>query len=422
MKIKTREMPYEDVIKLPAEPHRVPRRPSLLFRTLVRLLSIPDLFRVHFSFDRSGIAEAGEGPYLILMNHSCFLDLKIASRIFYPMPYGIVCTSDGFVGKRRLMRGLGCIPTPKFVNDLNLIRDMTTLLQKKNISVLMYPEASYSFDGCATPLPRRLGRLIKMFKVPVLYVGTEGAFSHDPLYNGLQRRKVQVTAKVSCLFTREQVDSLSVDEMDRILDNAFSFDHFAWQRDNRIKIDEPFRADGLERVLYKCAHCHTEGQMEGKGEHIVCHACGKRYRLTEYGQLEAENGVTEFPHIPDWYRWERTCVREELLAGTYSLDTEVKIGMMVNYKAIYMVGSGTLHHDKQGFLLDGCRDKLHYEQKPLSSYGLYSDYFWYEIGDVICIGTRDRLYYCFPKKPGVIAKTRLAAEELYQLARAEVRA
>ena len=33
--------------------------------------------------------EAGPGPYLILMNHSSFIDLKIASRIFYPMPYNL---------------------------------------------------------------------------------------------------------------------------------------------------------------------------------------------------------------------------------------------------------------------------------------------------------------------------------------------
>ena len=95
--------------------------------------------------------------------------------------------------------------------------------------------------------------------------------------------------------------------------------------------------------------------------------------------------------------------------------------MMVDFKAIYMVGKGHLTHNSQGFVLTGCDGKLSYEQKPLSSYGLYSDYFWYEIGDMICIGNRDALYYCFPKKDGVVAKTRLAAEELYKIKSAEAR-
>jgi hypothetical protein len=34
---------------------------------------------------------------------------------------------------------------------------------------------------------------------------------------------------------------------------------------------------------------------------------------------------------------------------------------------------------------------------------------------VICIGNKDCLYYCFPKKDGVVAKTRIAAEELYKI-------
>ena len=136
--------------------------------------------------------------------------------------------------------------------------------------------------------------------------------------------------------------------------------------------------------------------------------------MDEYGQLAASDGNTEYPHIPDWYAWERSEVKKELEDGTYRLDTDVTIGMMVDYKAIYMVGEGHLTHSTEGFKLTGCDGKLNYEQGPLACYGLYSDYFWYEIGDVICIGNQDALYYCFPKKADV-AKTRMAVEELYKL-------
>ena len=75
-----------------------------------------------------------------------------------------------------------------------------------------------------------------------------------------------------------------------------------------------------------------------------------------------------------------------------------------------------MHHTVEGFRLTGCGGKLDYIQKPSASYSLYSDYYWYEVGDVICIGNSDVLYYCFPKGSGdVVAKTRLAAEELYKI-------
>jgi len=97
------------------------------------------------------------------------------------------------------------------------------------------------------------------------------------------------------------------------------------------------------------------------------------------------------------------------------LEDDVKIGILADHKALYMVGEGTLTHTENGFELKGCGGKLNYTQSPLSSYTLNSDYFWYEIGDVIGIGDKDRLYYCFPKNKNMVAKARLAAEELYKI-------
>ncbi|MBE6600170.1 MAG: 1-acyl-sn-glycerol-3-phosphate acyltransferase [Ruminococcaceae bacterium] len=421
MKIKTVKKSYDEVMALPRPEHKRPKKPWFLLRTLIRVLSVGDLSRTNFSYNFEDREDLPEGPYLILMNHSSFIDLKIVSKIFYPMPYAIVCTSDGLVGKNWLMRRIGCISTQKFVTDVTLIKDIKYALKKQKISVLMYPEASYSFDGTATPLPDKFGGLIKMMKVPVIMVKTYGAFALDPLYNCLQRRKVDVTADVKCILRPEDIEEKSVAQIDKILKDAFTFDNFAWQYENRVEIDEGFRADGLERILYKCDACGVEGKMEGRGTQIVCHACGRRHTLNTLGRLQASDGKTRFSHIPDWYKWERECVRESIENGTYLLDTEVDIGMMVDYKAIYMVGSGRLRHTGEGFSLRGCDGKLVYDQKPLSSYGLYSDYFWYEIGDMICIGNRDALYYCFPKKEGVVAKTRLAAEELYKIRSAEAR-
>ena len=134
------------------------------------------------------------------------------------------------------------------------------------------------------------------------------------------------------------------------------------------------------------------------------------------GRLKALKGETRFSHIPEWYRWQRQEVRRELEEGTYALDVDVDIGMLVDHKAIYMVGSGHLTHTTEGFTLTGCDGALHYTQSPLSGYSLYADYYWYEIADVICIGDKDTLYYCFPKNVGdVVAKTRLATEELYKM-------
>ncbi len=413
MKIKTVYKSYDQVMALPKAKKVKPKKPSIFFRTLVRLLSQMDLWKTRFKF--TGKFDKRKGPYLILMNHSSFIDLKIAHAILYPMPFSIICTHDALVGKKWLMTNIGCVPTRKFVSDVSLINDMKYALKKKKISVLMYPEAGYSFDGKATALPENFGRLLKILDVPVLYIETKGAFHRDPLYNGLKIRRVPVSAHVQELFTKEQIKELPIDAINEKIKIAFSFDNFLWQKETGLSISEPFRADGLERIIYRCANCNTEGKMHGEGTKLYCEHCGKTYTLTEFGFLKADEGETEFTHIPDWYEWERQKVREEIITGDYTLDVPVTIGIMLDYKALYMVGSGRLKHTLDGFNLTGCEGKLSYSQKAISSYGLNADYYWYEIGDVICIGDSNALYYCFPPKDVPVAKTRLATEELYKL-------
>ncbi len=415
MKIKQIQSSYDEVMALPKPPHKKPKKPNLFFRTLTRAASVPDLLSTRFSYTFPDKKEVLSEPCLILMNHSSFLDLEISTAILYPRPYCIVSTTDGLVGKEWLMRNIGCIPTQKFVSDLRLIRDLKYALKEKKTHVLMFPEAGYSFDGRATVLPQKMSSLLKLLDVPVVMIRADGAFLRDPLYNGLQKRKVKVSAECRLLFSREDLKTLPAEDLERELKMAFSFDGFAWQKEKGVRVSEPFRADGLERILYRCPNCHREDGMKGRGTELRCTHCQKTYVLDEEGRLSAKEGETEFSHIPDWYAWERECVRKEIAEGTYLLDTAVRIGMLVDYKALYMVGEGRLVHNANGFLLTGCEGKLRYEQKPLFSHGLNSDFYWYEIGDVIGLGNAEALYYCFPKQKNVVTKARLAAEEMYAM-------
>ncbi len=423
MKINAKKMPFDEVQKLPKLKHRTPRKPSAFLAAVVRVAVEPTLRKIKFSYTEERMELVGKDePCLILMNHSSFTDMKLAYGIFYPRKLGIVTSVDamsGILGK--LMRFLGCTPTHKYITDVSLLKDIEYMLRVNKSSVLMYPEAGYSFDGRSTALPKKMGVLMKRLGVPVVTVITEGAFARDPLYNMLQIRDVKVGAKVKCIATAEEIKEKSVAELDALLAEEFSFDNFAWQRDNKIVIDEPFRADGLHRILYKCPNCGAENQTEGKGTAISCKACGKKWEMDEFGQLSAVSGETEFSHIPDWYDWERECVRKEIEKGEYLLDTEVDIAVQVNLDGVCMIGTGKLVHNSEGFTLKSDDGKLDYSQSALASYTIYSDYYWYERGDVIGIGDTEYSYFCIVKDNVSVTKARLAAEEIYKIAKANRR-
>lgn len=421
MKLKVTEKSYEEVLALPKQKHKKPKNPNMLFRTLLKIVSLPDLLKTHFKCEKIGMEKLKKGENaLFLMNHSSFIDLEIVVSLLYPRSFNIVTNREAFIGMNWLMRQIGCIPANKFISDHKLVRDIMHAVRKNKSSIVLFPEASYTFDGTATPLPDTTGALVKMLGLPVVMIQTYGAFHRDPLYNNLQVRKVDVSATQTYLLSSEEIAQMSVDEINAVLTKTFDFDNFGWQRENKIKVDEPFRADYLNRVLYKCPKCKKEGKMVGKGVKLTCPDCGAEYILDEYGYLRCENGRTEFDHAPTWYQWQRECVREELLKGQYLLETDVTIYMTVDSKHLYHIGEGHLRHDDNGFVLDGCDGKLHYEHKPLASYSLYSDFFWYEIGDIISIGRNDEMYFCVPKtERDVVAKARLAAEELYKIKMAE---
>ena len=421
MKIKIKEKSFSEIAALPPYRRKKPKRQRLFWRTLLRIVSAPDLHATHFHCERVGMDKLGKRePALFLMNHSSFIDLKIASTVLYPRPFNIVCTTDGFIGKHYLMRSLGCIPTNKFVPDLQLVRDMRYCLHELKQSVLMFPEAGYSLDGTATRLPSSLGKCAKMMGVPVVMIRASGAYARQPLYNQLHRREVEVSARMEYLLSPADLKEKSAEEIGEIITKEFALDYFRWQQQNEISIDEPDRADYLDRLLYKCPACHAEGQTRGEGTSLACHACGKRWELDEYGSMRATAGETEFAHIPDWMAWQRECVRRELTQGRYLLDTDVDIYVFSDGKCMYHIGEGHLTHSKEGFHLTDARGELDYAHRPNAAYTLNADFNWYELGDVVSFGNNDITYYCLPKGThDVVTKARLATEELYLLLQAE---
>ncbi len=415
MKIKNANRDYSTVTEMQPSEHKKPKAPNIIFRTLLKLVSLPELLAVHFKCRKIDMDKLGKHENaLILMNHSSFIDLKIASSVLYPRRFNIVSTLDAFIGKEWLMRQLGCMPTRKFVADIGLVRDINYCIKKLGTSVLMYPEAGYSFDGRATVFPQSVAMLLKRLGVPLVMLETFGAYHRDPLYNELKKRKVRVSAELRYILSADEISAMSVEQIADVLKCEFSFDAFAWQKENKVRINEPFRADGLQRLLYKCPHCQTEGKMIGKGITLTCAECGKVWELNEYGEMCALDKNTEFSHIPDWYSWQRECVKREIEDGKYGFCTDVDIYMIVNTDGVWYVGEGSLTHNTDGFHLVGCDGQLDYIQKSASLYTLNADFYWYCLGDIIGIGNNSALYYCMPKDQSFpVAKARLATEEIY---------
>jgi len=227
-----------------------------------------------------------------------------------------------------------------------------------------------------------------------------------------------VEAELDLLFTQEETQKLSVEQLNEKLAASLVYDDYAWQKEKRVRVRTSKRAEGLHHVLYQCPSCRTEYKMTSSGSLLSCGHCGKSWVLSEYGELTATEGETEFPHIPDWYEWQRLNVRREVETGTYSFESEVRIESLPSSKGfITFEKPGHLTHDMEGFTLTGEYDGEPFtlSWKAPTQYSCHIEYNYKGRGDCVDLSTYDDTFYLFPKKEAhSVTKLALATEELYR--------
>jgi 1-acyl-sn-glycerol-3-phosphate acyltransferase len=396
-----------------------PIRQRHYLRPVTWLLSYPAVWAHRVKITKIGM-QGIKPPYLLLCNHNSFIDFKVTTVAIFPHRANYLVAIDGFIGREWLLRNVGCICKRKFTNDTVMVRHMKKVAENGDVIVL-YPEARYSLCGTNAVLPESLGKLVKLLKIPVVTLIMHGHHINSPFWNLKDRKVKHMEAKLTQLVTKDEVGTLDYNEINERINTAFKYDDFAWQRERNIRISYPDRAKGLHKVLYQCPSCKTEYRMMSGGSKLWCDCCKKEWEMSEYGELSAVNGTTEFTHIPDWYEWEREQVRQEVENGTYRFESEVTVDSLPNAKGFVHLGKGKLVHDMDGFLLEGI-----YEGSPYSvtfnAKSLYSCHIEYNYlgkhGDCVDLNTLTDTYYIYPTcKHFSVTKISLATEEIYKMLR-----
>ncbi len=356
-------------------------------------------------------------PYMLLCNHMQFIDFEICSLATFPHRLNNVVSIDGYYRRPWLLELIGAICTRKFTTDLHLIRSIRRVLERGDV-LCMYPEARYSPCGVTSYIPDSIGGLIKKNGVPVVTILHRGNYLRAPFWNYRKKRKVPLHATMTQILTREQIAEMTPEEINKTLREALTYNEYNYQKENNIRITEDFRAEGLQKILYKCPHCMAESKMATAGTELYCEECGKRWTLNEDGTLSAQNGETEFPHIPDWFEWEREQVRAEIEHGEYFFEDEVDIYSLPRCWRFEHLGTGKLTHDPvNGFVIEGHYrgEDFRVQRMPLHSNSLHVeyDYCYIKPFDCVDISTEHDSFYCYPTKPNVITKLAFATEEIY---------
>ncbi|MBN2299719.1 MAG: hypothetical protein JXC31_00860 [Acholeplasmataceae bacterium] len=414
--MKITDIVYKNIDEVKAMPRfdmkKMPIRPKWYLQVLAWVLAFPETFAVHSKIRKHNMSNL-KGPYILLCNHNSFLDFKVATRAVFPRRSSYIVAIDGYIGREQIMRNVGCFLKRKFVSDSALIRQIEYSLVVNKTICQIYPEARYSLVGTTSMLPDSLGKLIKRMKHPVATIISHGHHLRQPFWN-LKPRKVHTSSDLTLIITQEEIDQLSIDEINQRIREAFQYDDYAYQVQENLRITEPFRAENLHKPLYMCPHCKTEDQMTSKGNKLWCKSCQETYEMDDLGRLNNVNGKTLFSHIPDWFEWERNEVRSQIINNQYHVELEVNIDMLPNSTGFYRIGKGKLIHNKNGFHLIG--ENLDVKKPVIANFGVHIEYDYFGRGDGLSFSTMEDTYYMYPINQNYpITKFHFATEELFKL-------
>ena len=418
-------MKKREIDTTPFDTKRIPPKQNLFFMPFIWLLCWITTKRNGLKIKKVNM-EGLKPPFLVLGTHHSFTDFYVTPLALMPYRANYVSELEGFEAfGETLYRQVGCLGTRKFINDIDLVRNIKRCMDRKGILVL-YPEARYANVGTVSKLPISVGKLVKMLKVPVVVLNMKGNYLLSPIWNLEKRKNVKLSATMTQVLTKEQILESSPEEILSVVEEHLYYDEYAWQEEQGIKIKNKDRAKGLHLPLYQCPICKQEFAMDSQGTKLFCKACKSQWEKDELSRLcferisnfenkkfsknadatrpsnkqlqkavdkRLENNQSEelqldnhpvydvqtqdlqlpvhkkedntsYYKITEWYEWQREQVQREIDEGNYLLDCKVQIEALPNAVNFIDLGEGRLVHKKEGFYLT-FRDYGEKEEKTM---------------------------------------------------------
>ena len=312
-----------------------------------------------------------EGPMLVMCNHASAFDFA-----FFTPPFGLkkmtfvvaenMLYSTPFLAK--IIRKADAITKKQYVADLSCVRRIKKSLDN-GVSVALCPEGQVASCGKTGIVPGANGKLMKFLGYPVAICNTSGAGLSRPKW-GYTARRGKVVTRCDILYTPEQIKEKSAEELYAGLIEALQFNEHKYQIENNVKFKGKRRAEGLERILYRCPKCGVEYQIETKDNNIECKACGNKVEYSLNGKLIPIGEGSLCPERVDiWYDEERAVVKDKVAKDDFMLTNEVALFIekpeAYNYRFITS-GVATLDKEKITF-------KSNMEERPkkiITEYGV----------------------------------------------------
>lgn len=406
--------------KLKQRKFHQPRRAVTLIYYVLSKLFILNKYKPHITIE-DDINDC-KGACFLVWNHLSRLDHSYLIDAAYPRRISIVAGYPEFFRSHlhTVFKLNQILPKKNYTQDIPGMKAMQSILNQGGC-VAFSPEGMSSIYGTNQPVVPGSGHYLKHYGYPVYFMEMRGQYLTNTKVC-LDERIGRTEATMKLLFTPEDLERMSDQEVEDELNRVFRHNDYLWGKEKHIKWTKMDNAcDRLSDICYKCPKCGAEIQMEIKGNTMWCKACGNGVKVNEYYDFEPLHEGDVFPETPAaWYRMERADVIKAIRADkNYSYTVPVTVGYQPPYryvkdkmKTTAPCGKGDITFDHTGIHFTG--EKLGQPFKFDLSYEIIYSLVIERATDIFGLYVGGEWYEFTPEEP-VVGKLILITEEMHRL-------
>ncbi len=332
------------------------KKPSYFFYKLAQMVSF---FVARFIFKRQIIRNEiknAKGPFVVIANHQAAYDfVNLIGVCRRRMSFVISNSFYQSLPIQWLLDKLAVIPKQQFQTTVSDMKKMKAVIDAGE-PLVIYPAGLMCEDGLSTPIPAATYKLFKWLGVDVYMAKTCGTYFAMPKW-GEGFKPGKTTLDVYKLFSKEELDLLSPEEIKQKTEEALLFDAYREQEELQIKYKNGSNIEGLQNVLYLCPNCGKEFTTEIQNNNtLVCKECGFAQKSDDHGFLHKISEVgDEIRHVSEWSRKSFNLLKQGLINGIDTvLQEKTDIYMVNGKKKKYLkMGEGELTITDKEFLICG---------------------------------------------------------------------
>ncbi len=300
-----------------------------------------------------------ESPSIVLCNHGSFIDFAYAGSLIRKVRPHFIVARLYFYKKLvgNMLRRVGCFPKSMFAADIESAKNCLRVLKTGKVLGMM-PEARLSTAGKFEDIQEGTFHFLKKSGVPVYTIKICGDYLASPKWGDGLRRGALVEAELDILFTKEEIEALSVEQIKEGVLKRLDYNEFEWLKEKpEIRYRKKTLAKGLENILPICPRCHSRYTLTSAGKDISCTECGHIGTLDDRYSFIDEK---PFENPLAFYEWCEGQIKKEITeSGNYSLSSPVTLCMRSSdgKTLLRTAGTGTCTLTREGLTYEGTLDK-----------------------------------------------------------------